>query len=54
MRRAGTPVRAIIEAIAGDLRAGLIQQAIDTLKKRGLLGRAEARRIADARKRSGV
>lgn len=45
-----TPVRAIIDAIRGGVRADLIQQAIDTLTERGLLSRGEARRIEAARK----
>lgn len=48
------PVRAIVDAIDADLRADLVQQAIDTLKERGLLTRADARRIAAARERGGA
>lgn len=49
-----TPVRAIVDAIDGAVRADLVQQAIDTLKERGMLSRAEARRIAAARKHVGA
>jgi predicted transcriptional regulator of viral defense system len=49
-----TPVRAIVEAIGGALRADLVEQAIDTLKERGVLSRAEARRITAARAQHGA
>lgn len=45
-----TPLRAIVDTITGGVRADLVQQAIDTLKERGMLSRTEARRIADVRK----
>ena len=49
-----TPVRAIVDAISSAVRAELIQQAIDTLKERGMLSRSEVRRIDDARHRAGA
>ncbi len=46
-----TPVRAVVDGIALGIADGLIQQAIETLKERGVLSRAEARRVADAQAR---
>jgi predicted transcriptional regulator of viral defense system len=40
-----TPRRAILDGIEAHLRAGLIQQAIETAGKRGLTTRGEARQI---------
>lgn len=44
-----TPVRAIVDAIGSGVRGDLVQQAIDTLKGRGVLNTTEARRITRAR-----
>jgi predicted transcriptional regulator of viral defense system len=40
-----TPRRAILDGIEAHLRGGLIQQAIETAGKRGLITRGEARQI---------
>lgn len=45
-----TPVRAIVDAALGGVRDDLVRQALSTLKGRGLLKRADANRIARARK----
>lgn len=45
-----TPARAIVDAALGGVRDDLVRQALATLKERGLLTRADANRIARARK----